>query len=244
MAHAGAPQRVLLKISGNTLAGPGRGPFDEGAIEFIAAELKDARQACPQIAVVVGGGNIIRGARFCPDGPGRISADYAGMLATAINTLVLRDRLGQIGVPVSHYGAFAVAHMVLLYDPGPCIADLEEGKIVLLAGGTGNPLFTTDTAAALRAAEIGADLVLKATRVDGVYSADPEKDPDAELFERISYREVLKRRLGVMDLTAVSFCLERSLPVRVFNYAVEGNIRRAAAGEAVGTLIGSAENGR
>jgi len=243
MTSTEVPRRVVLKLSGNTLAGPG-GTFDPDAVAFIAGELKAVSEAYVQLAVVVGGGNIIRGARFCPTGPGRISADYSGMLATLINTLVLRDRLEDTGVPVAHYCAFPVSRMVELFQPDRCLADMEEGKTVLLAGGTGNPLLTTDTAAALRAAELGAELLLKATRVDGVYSGDPEKDPDARLFERISWRAVLERKLSVMDLTAVSFCHEHSLPIRVFNYAVEGNIRRAATGEAIGTLIGSGEDAR
>lgn len=234
------PRRVLLKISGNALSGKGNEPFDAAALNFIASELEKAHRVCPQMAVVVGGGNVIRGARFMPSGSGRILADYAGMLATVINALLLRDRLESCGVPVIHCGAFAVPRIVEQFEPDRCIAELERGTLVLLAGGTGNPLFTTDTAAALRAAELDAGVFLKATRVDGVYSADPHADPNAELFHRISHQEVLERRLGVMDLTAVSFCLERGLPVRVFNYAVEGNIRRAAAGEDVGTLIGSA----
>jgi uridylate kinase len=238
MAPDEAPRRVLLKLSGNTFAQAGRAVFDEEAIAYIAAELKAAAHAPAQIAVVVGGGNIIRGAQFCAVGPGRINADYAGMLATVINTLVLRDRLQSLGVAVAHYCAFPVHRIVETFEPGRCIADLEARKIVLLAGGTGNPMLTTDTAAALRAVEIGAGLVLKATRVDGVYSADPEGDPQAKLFERISFQEVLARKLKVADLTAVSFCLEHSLPMRVFNYAVQGNIARAVAGEPVGTLIG------
>jgi uridylate kinase len=164
------------------------------------------------------------------------------MLSTVVNALLLRDILEARDVAVTHYGAFAIPRMATAFEPDRCLADLRDGKIVLLAGGTGNPLLTTDTAAALRAIEIGADLLLKATRVDGVYSGDPEKDTDVERFERISYREILERRLGVMDLPAVSLCMQHSLPVRVFNFAARGNIRRAAAGGDVGTLIGSREN--
>ncbi len=237
MGQEDAPQRVLLKLSGSTFSSGSGAAFDGDAIAFIAGEIHDACRTGVQMAVVVGGGNIIRGARFCPEGPGRVSADYAGMLATLINTLVLRDRLQGLGVPVAHYSAFAVPRMVDAFQPDRCIADLEDGKLVLLAGGTGNPFLTTDTAAVLRAVEIGAGLVLKATRVAGVYSTDPERDPKARAFERITFREMLERKLGVMDLTAVSFCLEHSLPVRVFSYAERGNIRRAATGEAVGTLV-------
>ena len=240
MVDEADPGRILLKVSGNAFGAAGGAPFESPAVEFLAEELAMARQSCEQIAVVVGGGNVIRGASFCPEGTGRIRADYAGMLATLVNALVLRDSLAKRGVDCAHYCAFPVPRMAEIFDPFRCVADLEAGRVVLLAGGTGNPLFTTDTAAALRAAEIGADLVLKATRVDGVYSADPERVPDAVLFERLSYAEVLERKLGVMDLTAVSFCMERSMPVRVFNYAVSGNLARAVAGESVGTLIGGA----
>ena len=238
------PGRVLLKLSGDAFSAGGPDVFDSRALEFIAAELGRTVDAGVQVAVVIGGGNIMRGAKFCPDGPGRIGADYAGMLATVINGVVLRDCLLQQGVAASHYSAFRISHMVDDFEPERCVADLEEGRIVLLSGGTGNPFFTTDTAAALRAVEIGADLLLKATRVDGVYSADPETNPDAEFFEAIRYDEVLERKLAVMDLTAVSLCLVNGLPVRIFNFAVEGNIRRAALGESIGTLIGGSEDAR
>jgi len=145
------------------------------------------------------------------EGAGRISADYAGMLATVLNALVLRQRLSELGVPVVHYGAFPVVRMIDVFEPARAVRDLEAGHIVLLAGGTGNPFFTTDTAAALRAMEVGADLLLKATRVEGVYSADPEKDRSAELFQTITYRQVLERRLGVMDLSAISLCMQKGL---------------------------------
>jgi len=234
-----APRRVLLKLSGGVFAGAAQAPFDDQAIGYIASELADAHRDCSQIAVVLGGGNIIRGARMAREGAGRISADYAGMLATVLNALVLRQRLSELGVPVVHYGAFPVVRMIDVFEPARAVRDLEAGHIVLLAGGTGNPFFTTDTAAALRAMEVGADLLLKATRVEGVYSADPEKDRRAELFQTITYRQVLERRLGVMDLSAISLCMQKGLPVRVFDYSVPGNIRRAIAGEPIGTLIGS-----
>jgi uridylate kinase len=238
------PRRVLLKLSGGVFAAQQGAPFDPGAIAAIAAEVAAAHQTSCRIAVVLGGGNVIRGARFCPDGPGRLSADYAGMLATVLNSLVFGAALSEAGVPVALYGAFAVSRMVRQFEPEQALADLEAGRLVLLAGGTGNPFFTTDSAAALRAVELGADVVLKATRVDGVYSADPERDAGAILYDRITYEEVLERRLGVMDLTAISFCMEHSVPVRVFNYAVAGNIRRAVAGEAIGTLVGDPDDAR
>jgi len=234
-----APKRVLLKLSGGVFAGGGQAPFDEKAMAFIASELADAHGQCGQMAVVLGGGNIIRGARLASEGAARINADYAGMLATVLNALVLRHRLAEVGVPAVHYGAFPVVRMIDVFEPQRAISDLEAGRIVLLAGGTGNPFFTTDTAAALRAMELGADLLLKATRVRGVYSDDPETNPSAQPFEMISYRQVLERRLGIMDLSAISLCMQKGLPVRVFDYSVPGNIRRAVAGEPIGTLIGS-----
>jgi len=236
------PRRVLLKVSGNALSGTGAAPFDAASVAFLAAELAHAYRVCPQIAVVVGGGNVMRGGAFCPEGIGRIRADYAGMLATVINTLVLRGALEALSIPVSHYAAFAIPRVAQAFEPVRCIQDLEQGKLVLLGGGTGNPLFTTDTGAALRAVEIGADVLLKATRVDGVYSADPEQQPDAELFKAMSYEAVLEQKLRVMDITAVSFCSENDLPVRVFNYALQGNIQRAVQGQNVGTLIGSVDD--
>jgi uridylate kinase len=237
------PRRVLLKLSGGVFAAPGGAPFDAGAISTIAGEVAAAHRTRAQIAVVLGGGNVIRGARFCPDGPGRLNADYAGMLATALNGLVFASALSEAGVPVSVYGAFAVPRMLRQFEADRAVADLEAGRLVLLTGGTGNPFFTTDSAAALRAVELGAQVVLKATRVDGVYSADPEQDPEALLYDRLTYQETLERRLGVMDLTAISFCMEHSLPVRVFNYSVPGNVRRAVAGEAIGTFVGDADHG-
>jgi uridylate kinase len=238
------PQRVLLKLSGGVFAAPQGAPFDAEAISSIAAEVAAAHQTGVQIALVIGGGNVIRGARFHAAGPARLSADYAGMLATALNGLVFSAALAEAGCPVSVYGAFPVPRMVRQFAPDQAVADLEAGRLVLLTGGTGNPFFTTDSAAALRAAELGAGVVLKATRVDGVYSADPETDPAAILYDRLTYEEVLERRLGVMDLTAISFCMEHSLPVRVFNYAVAGNIGRAVAGEPIGTLVGDSDDGR
>jgi len=234
-----APRRVLLKISGGSFASA-QGPFCKSAISFIAREIAGVHGDGVQLAVVSGGGNVIRGASFCPDGPGRLRADDAGMLATLVNVLVLRDALERLAVPCTHYCAFPAGTMAPVYERARAVADLERGNVVLLAGGTGNPLFTTDSAAALRAAELDACIVLKATRVDGVYSADPEKDPGATRFERLTYQEVLERRLRVMDWTAVSFCMERGLPLLVFDYTVEGSIRRAAAGQTIGTLIGSA----
>jgi uridylate kinase len=236
------PKRVLLKLSGNAFMGAGGETFDSDAVAFISSEIARTAASGVRLAVVCGAGNVIRGAGFCPEGPGRVRADFAGMLATLVNVLVLRDGLEQQGVSCAHYSAFGVVRVAEAFEPLRAREDLEKGRVVLLAGGTGNPFFTTDTAAALRAVELGAGLLLKATRVDGVYSDDPEKNPAAKHYARISYQEVLERKLGVMDLTAISFCMEHGLQVRVFNYAVEGNIQRAAAGEELGTLIGESED--
>lgn len=237
-----ATRRVVLKLSGNAFGPAADGPFDSDALSFIAGEIAKVHRDGVQLGVVCGAGNIIRGAALCPEGPGRIRADYAGMLATLVNSLVLQGRLERMGIPCTCYTAVPAGRMAEAFEPGRCIADLRSGRVALLAGGTGNPLFTTDTAAALRAVELGAGIVLKATRVDGVFSDDPETNPEATRYSRLTYREVLEQGLGVIDLTAVSFCMEHGVPLLVFNYAVQDNIRRAAAGEAIGTFIGSEED--
>ncbi len=230
--------RALIKLSGDAFAPQGAGGFDEAQAAYITDELLKGHEICSELAVVVGGGNIIRGARFRPSGPARLRADYAGMVATIINALLLEDHLLQAGVACRLYSALPLADVAAPFAAESAREELRRGVVVILAGGTGNPLFTTDTAAALRAVQLDAQILLKATRVDGVYSADPEHQADAELFSRLTYEEVLNRKLKVMDLGAVSLCMEHSLPVRVFNYKVAGNIRRALQGEPVGTLIG------
>lgn len=238
MGPSGCYERALLKLSGNALADKGAAGIDDDAVRFIARQIAQAHQVCPQLAIVIGGGNILRGAAFRPDGPQRIRADYAGMIATMVNALVLQDGLEQAGVGVVTYGALPVGEVIKPFGEDACRCDLQAGRVVILSGGTGNPLFTTDTGAALRAVQLGCEVMLKATRVDGVYNADPEKDPSAELHDRLSYQDVLTRRLAVMDMCAVSMCREHSLPVQVFNYKVEGNVRRALQGESIGTMIG------
>lgn len=235
--------RALLKLSGNAFAAVGKSGVGEAEVDYITTEVCDALEVCPELAVVVGGGNIMRGANFCPRGTGRLRADNAGMLATLVNALVLEDSLENRGIPAVIYSGLAVPDAVPAFDFEEARADLERGHVVILAGGTGNPLFTTDTAAGLRGIQLGVEIVLKATRVEGVFSADPETDEDAEFFSHLSCREVLARRLGVMDLCAISLCMEHDLPVRVFNYRVAGNIRRALAGESIGTLIGNPRHG-
>jgi len=242
MESPGSCRRAVLKLSGSAFAPRGGKGIDEGQVGFVTGELIEARRACPELAVMLGGGNIMRGAQCFPTGPSRVRADYAGMAATVVNALVLQDSLLRADVPCKVYSALPVGGVAAAFSVEQCVADLEDGCIVLLAGGTGDPLFTTDTAGALRAVQLSAQVMLKATRVDGVYSADPEQHPDAELYEYLSYEDVIKGKLGVMDPCAVSLCMEHGVPVRVFNYGAEGNIRRALSGERVGTLIGRHED--
>jgi len=239
MAPGNAYRTALLKLSGNAFADRNGRGISEGHVEFICRQIAEGYGVCSQLAVVVGGGNILRGAVFRPEGHERLRADYAGMIATMVNALVLQDGLERAGVRAAVYGPWPVAGVVRPFAEEPCRAELQSGRVVILSGGTGNPLFTTDTGAALRAVQLGAEIMLKATRVEGVYSGDPEKDSKAQLYERLNYDEVLARRLGVMDMCAVSLCRDHALPVRVFNYRTEGNIRRVLAGEQIGTLLGT-----
>lgn len=243
MKPDGSYERALLKLSGEAFAPQGGGGFDDERLRYLTCEIADALTVCPQLAIVVGAGNILRGAQFRPSGLERLRADHAGMVATIVNALVLHDYLQGAGMTARVYSALPVQPVTIPFDAEKCRADLADGCVVILAGGTGNPLFTTDTASALRGVQLGVEIVVKATRVDGVYSADPEAEPDAELFSEITFSDVLQRDLRVMDLCAVSLCMEHGLPVRVLNYAEAGNIRRALAGEAVGTLIGKADDG-
>lgn len=231
-------RRVALKLSGESFADPELGyGIDVGTVQRLAAEIAGVHAEGHQIAMVVGGGNIFRGLSNAAAGMDRASADYMGMLATIINGMALRDALEHAGVETRLQTAITVAQVAEPYIRLRAISHLEKGRAVVFAGGTGNPFFTTDTTVALRAAEIGADLVLKATRVDGVYDADPEKHPDATLIPELGYMEVLERGLRVMDSTAITMCMDNDLPIRVFNISVPGNIARAVRGEPVGTLV-------
>jgi uridylate kinase len=192
-----------------------------------------------QVALVIGGGNLIRGADLCATGLDRVTADHMGMLATVINGLALQDALDRKGVPVTVFSSLAISGLVEAYDRRQAIAALEAGKVVIFVAGTGNPLVTTDSAAALRGIEVGADIVIKATKVDGVFAADPVKNPKAERYEQLTYDEVLEQRLGVMDLNAILLCREFSLPLRVFNMSKVGGLLQAVSGESIGTLIQS-----
>jgi len=243
MKRGASYKRALLKLSGIALGVAEGAGLDRESVAYVTQELAAGHEVCPELAVVIGGGNIVRGARFCPSGAGRVRADYAGMVGTIVNALVLQEGLQQAGLPAVVYSTLPIEQVARPFDAQACAAELSHGHIVILAGGTGRPMFTTDTAAALLGVQLAVDIVLKATRVDGVYSADPEKDPGAKLFARLSYQKVLEGGLGVMDACAISLCREHGLPVRVLNYRVEGNIRRALSGEPVGTLIGNPDDG-
>lgn len=203
----------------------------------IAKQIKSAREENIQIAVVIGGGNIYRGLKAASVGMDRATADYMGMLATMLNGLALQDALEKIGVDTRVLTAIEMCELAEPYIRRRAIRHLEKGRVVIFVCGTGNPYFTTDTAAALRAIEIGADMILKATKVDGVYSNDPIKDKTAEKFEKLGYLDVLKKKIRVMDATAISLCMENKLPIVVFNIKEKGNIKRAVSGQKIGTII-------
>jgi uridylate kinase len=229
-------RRVLLKLSGEALEGGGQ-TIDPQVLAATAADVIAARELGVEIAVVIGGGNLFRGLSGTARGMDRTIADAMGMLATLINALALQDALVRAGQPASVLSAIPVQQVCDPFSRRAAVARLEAGEVVLLAGGTGNPYFTTDTAAALRALEVGADLLLKATKVDGIYDKDPVKHADAVRFDEISYGEVLQRRLRVMDLTAVTLCRDNRLPLVVFDMTTRGNIRRVVAGEPVGSRV-------
>ena len=232
-----AYQRILLKLSGEALLGGEDYGIDPRMIQRIASETRDVTRLGIQVAVVIGGGNIFRGAGLAESGIDRVTGDHMGMLATVMNSLAMQDAMESIGVDARVMSAISVHDVCEDYIRRRAIRHLEKGRVVIFAGGTGNPFFTTDTAAALRASEIGADLVLKATKVDGVYSADPALHPDAERYERLSYDRVIESKLGVMDANAIVLCRNQNLPIRVFNLFDEGALVRIVKGEAIGTLI-------
>jgi len=231
-------RRVVLKISGEGFCKPGGFGIDTEELGVIASEVRDAAATGVQIAVVVGGGNIIRGGELAREGQiDQSTADYMGMLGTVINGLALKEALENLGQPTRLMSAIEIPAVSEPFIRGRALRHFEKGRVLVLAAGTGNPFFTTDTCAALRGTELKADILLKATKVDGVYSADPSKDPDAVKYDRLSFQEAVERQLGVMDLTALTMCMERSLPVLVFRFKDRGNIRRVVAGERIGTLI-------
>lgn len=230
-------KRVLLKIGGEALQGRYSSGIDPQACSEIAEQIKEVKDLGIEIAVVIGGGNIIRGEKFAEKGMDRSTADYMGMLATVINGMALQDALEKKGCFTRLLTAIQMEQVAEPYIRRRAIRHLEKGRVVIFAGGTGNPYFTTDTAAVLRAIETGADIILKATKVDGIYSADPVVDKHAKKFDKLKYIEVINRGLKVMDSTAISLCMDNHLPILVFNLNVKGNIKRACLGEKVGTSV-------
>jgi uridylate kinase len=231
-------KRVLLKISGEGFCQEGGFGIDPGELENIANQCIDVAKMGVELAIVVGGGNFIRGATFSESGHiPRATADYMGMLGTILNAVALQETMEKFGQPTRVQSAISVYSVAEPFIRRRAVRHLEKGRVVILAAGTGNPFFTTDTCAALRAAEIQANVLLKATKVDGIYSADPKKDPTAKLFQKITYEQVHREQLRVMDLTAITLCMERKIPLVVFNLKKPGNILRVLRGEAVGTTI-------
>lgn len=230
-------KRILLKLSGEALQGDHLFGIDAGKLSRIAQEVASVTQLGVQVALVIGAGNLIRGADLCAAGFDRISADQMGMLATIINGIALQDAIANKSIPVILMSAFGVPSIAEQSDRARAREYLNDGYVVIFAGGTGNPLVTTDSAAALRGIEVGADIVIKATKVEGVFDVDPIKNPNAERYSQLSYDEVVTKRLGVMDLTAILLCQDHNLPLRVFNMNKTGALKRIVMGEDVGTLI-------
>jgi uridylate kinase len=234
-----AYRRIVLKLSGEALAGDQGYGIDPPVLERIADEVREVTVLGVQVAIVIGGGNIFRGLAASAGGMDRATADYMGMLATIINALALQDALEKVGLATRVLSAIEMRAVAEPYIRRRAIRHLEKGRVVIFAAGTGNPFFTTDTAGALRAVEIGADAIMKATKVDGIYSADPKRDSGAERLARMTYIDVLSRRLQVMDTTAISLCMENSLPIVVFDLTRSGNIKRIVLGEPVGSIVTS-----
>jgi uridylate kinase len=230
-------KRILLKLSGEALAGSKPYGTDPATLEGLAAEVRDVQRLGVEIALVLGGGNIFRGLAASAKGMDRSNADYIGMIATVMNCLAFQDALEKQGLETRVLTALEMRQVAEIYIRRRAIRHLEKGRIILLAGGTGNPYFTTDTAATLRALEIQAQVIMKGTKVDGIYSEDPEKNPSAEFFPEVSHMDVLKKKLNVMDATAISLCMESRLPIHVFNIRSTGNILKVVRGESVGSLV-------
>ena len=237
MDHA-AYKRVLLKLSGEAFMGTSSFAIDPEVVAAIAGEIRDVALLGVQLGIVIGGGNIVRGVEAGARGMDRTSADYMGMLATVINSLALQGALEHLNVPTRVQTAIEMKAVAEPFIQRRAIRHMEKGRVVIFAAGTGNPYFTTDTAATLRAVEIRADIIIKATKVDGVYDRDPVRDSNAVKYEKISYTDVLTKNLKVMDATAISLCRDNGLPLVVFNLQKAGNIKRVICGEAVGTAVG------
>ena len=232
-----AYQRVLLKLSGESLLGEKAFGIDRSFTDYLAGEIAEAHALGVQVAAVVGGGNIFRGVSDNAQGMDRVSADHMGMLATVINGIALQDALERAGVHTRVLSAIEMREVAEPYIRRRAMRHMEKGRVIVLAGGTGNPYFSTDTAAALRAMECKAEIILKGTRVDGIYDSDPLKNPKAKKFDRLSYLEVLQRGLKVMDTTAISMCMDHQLPIIVYDLRRKGNLRRIVTGDKLGTLV-------
>lgn len=230
-------KRILLKLSGEALMGPDAFGYHAGTLNGIVRQIDEVAGLGVQIGIVVGGGNLFRGATGALSGMERATADAMGMLATVMNALALKDALMMAGIPAQVQTAVTIAHVGEPFERDAAVRHLEAGRVVIFGGGTGNPFFTTDTAAALRAAEIGAELMLKATKVDGVYTADPKKDPAATRYETLSFDEAIAKNLGVLDTAAFALCREQKLPLQVFSIFQPGALRRVVTGEAEGTRV-------
>lgn len=217
--------------------GPGQYGIDPDTVAYTAQQIKKLHDTGVQIGIVIGAGNIFRGLKASENGMDRVTGDYMGMMATILNSLALKDQLNRHDLSARVMSALRMDTVTEFYIRNKAVSHLEAGRVVIMAGGTGNPFFTTDTAAALRAAEVGADVVMKGTRVDGVYDADPEKVKDARIFDEITYNDVLTQNLKVMDATAIALCRENKIPILVFNMTKEGNLYRAGTGERIGTLV-------
>jgi uridylate kinase len=232
-------KRILLKLSGEALMGQGTHGVDPDVAQRLAGEIHDVASQGAQLGLVIGGGNILRGAGLAAQGMNRVSGDHMGMLATVINALAMQDAIEKTGAACHVMSALTIDRVCEPYSSRQAIQHLEQGRVVIFAAGTGNPFFTTDSAASLRAIEIGADIMLKATKVDGVYTADPVTDPEATLYQRISYDEALAQKLSVMDATALVLCRDHKMPLRVFNVFEAGQLGRIMDGQDIGTLVES-----
>ena len=230
-------QRILLKLSGETLGGDTGSGICSKAAHHMAAQIREVRELGVQVVVVIGGGNIFRGLSGSEQGIERATGDYMGMLATVINSLALQDALEKIGVPTRVQSAIDMSQVAEPFIRRRAVRHMEKGRVVIFGGGTGNPYFSTDTAAALRANEIGAEVILKATKVDGIYDSDPKKNPRAKRFSEISYSDALVKRLKVMDSTAFSMCMDNKMPIIVFDFFKPHNLREVVLGRKVGTLV-------
>ncbi|MGC8743697.1 MAG: UMP kinase [Verrucomicrobiia bacterium] len=230
-------KRILIKLSGEALAGESGHGISPSALQNMAKQVQEVRELGVDVAIVIGGGNIFRGEQGSQQGIDRTTGDYMGMLATIINSLALQDALEKLGIQTRVQSAVAATQVCEPFIRRRALRHLEKGRVVIFAGGTGNPYFSTDTAAALRANEIGAEVILKGTKVDGVYDSDPKKDPNAKRFERVSYSEALQKRLKVMDATAFAMCQDNKMPIIVFDIFKPHNLKRIVLGETVGTLV-------